>query len=196
MIHYLDFIGAIFAFISTIAYIRISPLAWPIGLIAIGIDIFLYWQKGIYGDMALQSIYLSMTFYGWYSWLFGGINKSELPITSLTPILAKLLAITAVIATTITFILLKELTNSQIPLLDATTTILSLIAQWLICRKIIQCWHLWFIIDALYCGLYIFKGIPAHASLQIMYLGMAIAGYYSWRKQKKGQITTTAVTIS
>lgn len=178
----LDTIGTIFGFISTICYIRVSSLAWPIGLIAIICDMILFLQKGIYGDLGLNGIYLIMTIYGWYNWKFGGENKSELPITNCSKNLWLSLSIISITGIILLALFLKFYTNSQVPILDAITTIISLVAQWLICRKIIQCWHLWFLVDALYVGLYLFKGIPAHALLNVVYLTMAITGYYSWKR--------------
>mgnify|MGYP000713545896 CR=1 FL=1 len=68
------------------------------------------------------------------------------------------------------------------PYLDATTTVLSLIAQWMVCKKIIENWILWFVVDAIYVFLYFYKDIPAHGVLLIIYLGLAVAGFIRWRK--------------
>ncbi len=180
--HILDIIGAIFAFISTVYYIKADKLAWPFGLVAICINAFLYYQTGIYGDMSLEFIYFISTFYGWYQWTHGGNKRSELPIRNISPALTLKLIIIATVGITIAHFILVHYTNSKVPLLDATTTVLSLIAQWLICKKYIQCWFLWFIVDALYVGLYFYKGIPAHSVLLVVYLGMAVVGFMRWKK--------------
>lgn len=173
-------------FLATIFYIRINILAWPLSLIAISINLFLYCQKGIYGDMSLQFLYLGMTIYGWYQWKFGGNNHAELPVQSITPKAAKSLILVGIIAICLTALLLGKYTNSQVPVLDATTTVLSIIAQWLICRKVIQNWVIWFVVDSMYAGLYFYKHIPAHALLQIVYLSMAVLGYLRWKKELDG----------
>src|SRR5262249_54177869 len=87
---------------------------------------------------------------------------------------------------------LKWTTDSTIPYWDASTTILSLIAQWLLCIKIIHCWILWFIVDALIAILQFYKGLPFHSALHWLYLFMAVVGYYRWRilyKQQKFTLT-------
>jgi len=63
--------------------------------------------------------------------------------------------------------------------------VVSLIAQWLMCRKIIETWSLWFFVDACYVGMHYLKGIPMHALVSCIYLGMAIVGYLLWQKQLK-----------
>ena len=109
-----------------------------------------------------------MILYGWYQWLYGGTNRSALPITTLNTKSTAILSIIATLSIAIVVLLLKFYTNSTVPYLDATTTVLSIVAQWLICRKIIQCWHMWFIIDSMYVGMYYYKGIPAHMLLNII----------------------------
>lgn len=183
-IHVLDFVGSIFSFLSTICYIRISTLAWPLGLVSICIDIVLYSRKGIYGDVGLHCIYLCMTFYGWWQWKHGGKNRTQLPITNLDYKNSLFLALLFLVGVIGLSSFLRFYTDSQVPYWDAITTCLSLVAQWLTCRKIIQTWHLWFIVDALFAGMYAYKGIPFHASLQLFYLGLAVVGYLNWKKQE------------
>jgi nicotinamide mononucleotide transporter len=179
----LDIIGAACAFLATIAYIKISLWAWSIGLVAILVDIFLYYQKGIYGDMLLQLIYLIFTLYGWYQWKFGGNKHQGLPITSINAKQVLLLIFIAIVGTYTIFYGLCNYTDSQIPFWDAITTTLSLIAQWMVCRKIIENWFLWLVVDSMYLGIYFHKNIPMHALLQLIYFAMAIIGYWYWRKQ-------------
>jgi nicotinamide mononucleotide transporter len=178
----LDVLGSIFGFLSTVCYVCVSTWAWPIGLVAILIDMYLYLKTGIYGDMALNGVYLVMTFYGWWQWKYGGEQKTELPISSLSRRTGFVLGAIFVVCTIVLATFLHEFTDSQVPWWDASTTVLSLIAQWLICRKVIQCWHLWFIIDGLFANMYLYKGIPAHAGLQLVYMLLAVLGYLKWKK--------------
>ena len=183
MIELLDLSGSVLAFTSTVFYVRINPLAWPVGLLAILIDISLYFKKGLFGDTCLNGVYFILTLYGWYRWKFGGKSRSELPISSINKKLALKLLLIASIGIYAAFFILSRYTNSKVPLWDATTTILSLIAEWMICNKIIQNWILWFLVDSMYVGLYFYKGIPIHGTLNIIYLFMAVSGYLKWKKE-------------
>ncbi|MBN2689904.1 MAG: nicotinamide mononucleotide transporter [Gammaproteobacteria bacterium] len=183
LLHVLDIIGAVFSFFSTVAYIRVSVIAWPLGIVSLLIDLYLYFTKGIYADMTLHFMYLLMTFYGWYEWKFGGDNKEELPIGSISKGMLFSLTLFGIVSASTLYFFLKDYAHSQIPLWDATSTVVSLIAQFLICRKIIECWFLWFFVDMVYSGMYIYKGIPAHGIVQFIYVGMAVVGYLNWQKQ-------------
>ena len=182
-LHALDISGAVFAFFSTVFYVKAYKWAWPLGAVATAINIVLYGLRGIYGDMTLAGIYFLSMFYGWYQWTRNK-EAETLVITNLTLPLALILSIVAFFGMFITAELLNHFTNSQVPYIDAITTILSLIAQWMICKKMIETWFLWFVVDALYVGLYFYKGIPAHSILLVIYLGMAIVGYLRWRRLK------------
>jgi len=187
--HALDITSSLFSFACTALYIRASALAWPIGLVAIVIDFFLYSQTGIYGDMSLEVFYFISTLYGWHAWVRGGKHKTALPISHSSWRQIALLSIIALTGITLTTLFLIHDTNSQIPYLDSSTTVLSLIAQWLICRKKIETWILWFFIDATYGALFIIKGLPAHSILHFVYTGMAVMGYWQWyRKMKKTEL--------
>jgi nicotinamide mononucleotide transporter len=185
MIHALDITGSIFSFLSTLFYVLASVWAWPIGIVATLINGSLYGITGIYGDMSLEVIYFISMFYGWYQWRRGGKQHKALPVTRLTPNLSGILAAIGVGGTVVAYFILKNYTNSHVPALDASTTAFSLIAQWMTCKKILECWMVWFCVDAVYVGLYIYKGIPFHSVLLFVYLGMAIAGYIRWYQLKK-----------
>lgn len=182
LIHSIDLSGAIFAFISTIYYVKADMLAWPMGLISSGLNIFLFAMTGIYGDMGCEMIYFISMLYGWYLWTHPRENQAEFPITNISSQQFWKLGSIAIISTFLLALFLAKYTNSQVPFWDASTTVLALTAQWMICKKIIECWYLWFIVDVMYIGLYFHKGIPAHGILFTIYLGLALAGLFNWRR--------------
>lgn len=190
LIHTLDISGAIFALLSTIFYVKADKWAWPLGAVATVLDASLYGLTGIYGDMTLTGIYFISMFYGWYMWTRKNDQSKDLEITHLTLKTGLILSAIAAVGIFVISTLLKDFTNSQVPYLDAITTVLSLIAQWMVCKKIIENWTLWFVVDAIYVGLYFYKGIPAHSILLIIYLGLAVVGFIRWRNLMNKQRST------
>lgn len=180
LLHGLDWLGSILSFSSTLLFVRADIKAWPAGLLATFVNMSLYGWLGIYGDMSLEGFYSVMMIYGWYEWLHGGKHKTELNVTNIHWRHAFILFGLAAVAIYSIENFLHYKTNSQVPYLDAFTTVISLCAQWLTCRKIIQSWVLWFAADVIYTGLFFYKGIPVHAWLHGIYLIIAIAGYWRW----------------
>ncbi|RMX15574.1 nicotinamide riboside transporter PnuC [Legionella jordanis] len=179
----LDVFGALLSLVATYYFIRISSKAWTASLLAIILNMYLYWQKGIYADSLLEGFYFFSTCYGLYRWVREGNQQSKTVVS-----LSLKQNIFLVMATSLIFLLialfLMGFTQSDVVILDALTTALSLVAQGLMCYKIIQTWLLWLITDSLYAYMYLKKDILFHSGLMLLYTIMAIVGYYSWKKQQ------------
>lgn len=190
----LDFFGALFSLISTYFFIRLDKRAWSIGSLAILLNISLYFQKGIYADMLLESGYLVTLIWGWRLWS-NDKNKNALDIRSLTPGSGLLAALIFFLLFLIIYTILIRFTDSTVPFLDALTTALSLIAQGLMCYKFIATWVLWFIVDAIYALLYAQKSIPFHSLLMLVYTLMAVFGFYSWSRARNSNPSSPALQL-
>ncbi|CEK11186.1 nicotinamide riboside transporter PnuC [Legionella hackeliae] len=181
---FLDVAGTIASLLATYYFIQLNNKAWPASLLATLINGSLYWQKGIYADMLLESFYFVSTCYGWYLW--------QSPTSNATKVINRLSIKQWLILSGITFSLfvlivelLNNFTHSDITVLDGLTTSLSLTAQWLMCYKIRATWILWFVTDAIYSYMYFHKQLPFHCLLMLLYIVMSIIGYRAWAKQQK-----------
>ncbi len=180
--NWLDFVGASLSLLSTYYFTQAKRLAWLISLFAITLNTILYWQKGVYGHLLLEGIYFVSMIYGWYQWSGNVANKDYRPIRYLSVNEIICYVAGAIIGILLMAKGLSFYTDSTIPYWDASTTILCLIAQWLLCRKVIHCWILWFVVDAMVAVLQFHKGMPFHSAVHWLYLVMAVVGYYRWRK--------------
>ena len=195
---FLDPFGAITAFIATLLFMRARIIAWPISMIAVCVNAYLYYLKGIYGDMGLEGFYLITSCYGWYIW-YVGVDQHELHVSHITKRHLCILTVLAIIMLPTLILLLKYGAHSQVPYLDATTTMLSLLGQWLMCRKIIEGWICWFAADVLYGFLFLYKGIPFHSLTHWLYLVLAVMGYLNWRRMmgsEAGELRRTSTWLT
>jgi nicotinamide mononucleotide transporter len=65
---------------------------------------------------------------------------------------------------------------------DAFTTAASIVATWMLARKILEQWLVWILVDAISMILYIYKGLFLTAGLFLVYSLLAILGYFEWKK--------------
>lgn len=156
---------------------------FPVGIANNIFFIALFLSSRLYGDMVLQVVYIVLGIIGWRQWLHGGENRAALHVNHTTVKEMILLSAACVAATAG----LREYfikINDSAPFLDAFTTSLSLVAQYLLNCKRIENWFVWIAADFIYVGLYIQKGLYLTAILYAIFIGMCVAGYISWRKSE------------
>jgi nicotinamide mononucleotide transporter len=165
----------------------------PIGIANNIFFIVLFWDAKLYADMALQGVYIVLGFLGWYWWLYGGDNRERLRVSRATlPVMAVLAGLCTAGTITITMILLQV----SAPVFDALTTCLSLVAQFMLTRKLIENWLVWITADVIYIGLYAYKGLYLTSILYFIFLGMCVVGYLNWRRDLQAQTTIKSLQES
>lgn len=160
---------------------------WVVGVIMPAIGMVLFWQKGLYADMGLNFYYLAVALYGFIVWRKGSHGDSskagrEIKMSSVRWHTALVLATVWLAAWGLIAWILVTFTDSQVPWLDSFTTSLSFVGMWMLARKYIQQWFVWFVVDAVYVYLYYYKGVYFSSGLYLFYTAMAIAGYLKWKK--------------
>ncbi len=162
---------------------------WPIGIITSVYSVLVFYQSQLYADMSLNVYYIIVSIYGWWHWLFCKDNTSHTS-TKISVLTIKdwLKYLTVVVLLTLLFAyLLKNLpqkiglTPSSIPWWDAFLTSGSIVATWMLARKILEQWLWWVVIDALSMGVFIYKGLYLISALFLVYSVMAVIGYRSWK---------------
>ena len=182
--NWMDVLGAMLGLLYLYLEIKENIWMWIVGTVMPMIYIFVLYKAGIYADCGMEAYYFLAGIYGFVMWRFGR-TKDRQPIKiSHTPRQLKntlwvvTLALWIVIAT-----FLEKMTDSTVPYIDGLSTAMSIVALWMLSRKLIEQWWVWFAVDAISVGLYIYKGIYGRAILYSIYTVMAIYGYYVWKKK-------------
>lgn len=163
--------------------VRERIASWPVGIASSALFLVLFAGAGLYADSLLQVLYVGLGFYGWWHWLHGGPRRDDLPVTAASWRLRVLLAAVAIAGTLVLGAFLDGATDSTVPYPDAATTVLSLIAQLLLTRKLIDSWPVWiFGVNLPYIGLYLGKGLAMTAALQLVFIALSVAGWVAWRR--------------
>lgn len=157
---------------------------WIVGAIMPMVHGMLYLQSGIYADAAMQLYYVVAGIYGLFVWLRGEKRSEKRIDIQHTPKqwIFSLVAVYVVLHISLYF-LLTEFTDSRVPLFDSMSTALSIVAMWMLSRKLVEQWLVWLVVDMISVGLYLYKCIPITAMLYMLYCALAVAGYMRWRKQ-------------
>src|SRR5262249_1135638 len=121
--------------------------------------------------------------YGWYEWKFGGRNRSELPIARVTRRLGAVSLAVGVLGWLGLWMITARLPGTALPMADSALAAASLVAPWLMTRKLVENWVIWIAVNIGYVPLYLYKGLCLTSALYAIYLGLAVMGWLEWRRQ-------------
>ena len=170
------------AFLNILLAARNSIWNWFFGIIAVTLYAFIFYKTALYGNMSLQFLYFGFQIYGWYEWRYGGEKNDELAVTYMAKKQYLIMSITFVILFFTYFFALSDYTNSTTPLIDSLTTAMSLVAQWMMCKRWIENWYLWMVMDLIATEMYWNKQLHLTAILYGVFFILCCFGLRTWKK--------------
>lgn len=159
---------------------------WPIQLVSSAVYVFVFFGARLYADTTENLIDVVLYGLGWYWWLFGGNRHRRLEIGHLTWRLAAILAFVGVAGSVALTALLVRVHDSA-PLLDATTTVASLIATFMMGRKLLESWWLWIAVNLIYIVLYVVRDLDLTAVLYFLFAIFSVAGLLGWKRIERAR---------
>ncbi len=180
----LEIIAVLTSFLAIWLTAKRRMLCWPINLLACALYFKLFLDVRLYADMVLQALFAGAVLYGWAAWARGKVDQGEIVVQPLHPAHAALgLAAGAAGAIAIGWFT-SRYTDAALPWMDATLSSFSLVAQYWTARRYRANWLLWIVVDALYVGMFVFKGLSLTAGLYAAMIVLAALGYSRWRNAR------------
>lgn len=177
-----EILGFVTGAASVLLAVRESAWNWPVGIANNIFFLVLFWKAKLYADAILQIVYVIISIFGWWNWLRGGKDHTELPISRTRTREGILLTCCTAGATALLTVCLHRYTDSAAPFGDGVTTALSLTAQYMLSRKLLENWWVWMLADIIYIALYCYKSLDLTSVLYLLFLVMCIAGYTRWKR--------------
>ncbi len=161
--------------------IRESIWNWPIGMINVALYSVLFVRQKLPANAALQVVYFGLSAYGWWKWLYGGKEHTPLKVSRAT---GRTWALAGVAGGAIWIVLIvaTRATGGAMPVLDAGTAAASLVAEWMLARKLLDNWALWIVVDTIYVGMLISDHLYLTAFNYAIYVALAILGFTAWKR--------------
>jgi len=178
---WLELVAVVLALVMVGCNIREIHWGWPLAIISSLLYGELFWRNRLYGDAALQGVFVVVAFWGWWQWLRGhSADGQDLHVQRLSrPGVIKTIAACAILWP-VTGLILKNFTNTDVPWWDAFPTAVSLVGQFLLGRKYIQNWLVWVAVNTVSVGLFAYKGLWLTAVLYTLFIGLSLAGWRAW----------------
>ncbi len=200
---YLEFAGVVSGAVAVWLSTKASIWSWPIGAISVALFFFLFFQVQLYPDMGLQVFFFVTNVQGWWRWTHpnpGEENQNNELIISQIPI-RQAVSWTAMglVGTVVMGTLAQHLHTwfpavfslpSAFPYLDSFTTVMSVVATYMMIQKRVECWYAWLLIDAILTYVYFVKGVKLVSVEYFAFCFIAGYGAWNWTNEYRKQIPT------
>ncbi|MFN2566748.1 MAG: nicotinamide riboside transporter PnuC [Gemmatimonadaceae bacterium] len=194
----IEVVAVVATLLSVWLSVRRNILTWPTGIVGVSAYFVVFLRARLYADMALQVLFFVQCCYGWWAW-HRGEQRAELPIRRLSTRGRIGVLATVALAAWTAGTLLSRHTNASAPYWDAAASVLSIVANQLLARRVLENWVLWIAADTLYVGIFAWKELYLSAGLYALFLGMVIAGLRRWTCEYRagaGRGTTVAEAVA
>ena len=189
LLPWLELVAMLLALAYVILAAQGSLWCWPAAFVSTALYTYIFYDVLLLMDSALNAYYLVMAVYGYWAWRKNTSvdtvqNKpiKNVPITIVSWSGNKHLKI-CLCLTIISLILgyvIANYTPASFPYLDTLTTVFAVFATYLVTQKVLENWLYWVVIDAVSIYLYIEKGLIPTTVLFIIYVVIALYGYFKW----------------
>ena len=177
----LEIAAILFTLANVWLAIRENLWTWPTGIVSVILYAIVFYQSRFYLNAGLQLIYFVLSVHGWYEWLHGGANKTELRVRRTTRRQWIGCMIAGVILTAALY-WLSLVINGESPFSDAITTGFSIVGQWMLNEKLLENWLIWLAVDLIYVPLFYIGGRVPSALLYAFFCILCVKGFIDWRK--------------
>jgi nicotinamide mononucleotide transporter len=175
----LELLGFVLSVATVVLTILRNHWGWFFAIVSSATYGVVFFDARLYGDAGLQGVFIAASIWGWWQWLRGAAGR-PLPVTRLSGAgwIAALAGWAVGFFALSAF--LKAYTDTDVPHMDGFLTAGSLVGQLLTAKKKIENWHTWIVVDILYVGLYIYKGLHLTAILYAVFVVLAVLGLRAW----------------
>lgn len=160
--------------------VKNSIVTWPVGIVATGLYLYLFYEWELYADAGLQLVYIAFSVAGLWAWWRRGERDEIGEVERATPT-TLVLVVTAVAVATVGVREYLIAVDGAAPFWDAFLTAGSLGALYLLIRKYIETWVMWGVLDIAYVGLFLSREIYLTAALYAILFAMVIRAAREWR---------------
>jgi nicotinamide mononucleotide transporter len=168
--------------------VRRNRWCWAFGAVSSAILAWLAFHGRLPMQSALQVCYVGMALWGFWQWSRGG-DGDALAISTWPLRVHALCGVGIVVIALLLAPLVETSTAAAWPRIDTATMLASLLATAMVAIAKLENWLYWIVIDAVSMFLYGAQQLWLPALLYLLYLGIAISGYFAWRRRWAAQGT-------
>ena len=181
----IEIVAFVLGILNVTLVIRRSLWNYPFGLAMVAVYGVVFFGAKLYSDALLQVFFFVVNLYGWILWHRAAATEGRVRVLLLTG-RARLGWLSATVLLTACWgYAMHRFTDASYPIWDAAVAIPSVVAQILLSRRLLENWAVWIAVDLIAIPLYAAKGLRLTAVLYLVFLALAIWGYWSWWRDSR-----------
>jgi nicotinamide mononucleotide transporter len=183
----LEIIASVFGVANLLLLVRRSLWNYAFGLAMVALYARIFFTARLYSDALLQLFFFVVQIYGWWSWRRDRADEGEVVVERLDRAGRLRWVLLVVPGWALWSLAMQRYTDTLFPFWDGAVAALSIAAQILLARRLIENWWLWILVDVLAIGLYLTRGLALTAGLYGLFLGMSLWGLIAWLRAERRQ---------
>ena len=183
---WLELVATFLGICNIILLVRRSIWNYAFGLGMVTLYAPIFFVARLYSDALLQVFFFAVQLYGWWNWRRSASAADGTIVVEQLSWPARARWAAAALAATIAWgWLMHRWTNAVYPFLDAANAILSITAQIMLARRLVENWLLWVVVDMIAIRLYLARGLLPTAGLYVLFLLLSGWGWAEWTEARR-----------
>ncbi len=196
---WIEIVAASLGVISVWYAKKANILVYPTGIVSVLLYVFICFKAQLYADMGINAYYFIFSIYGWIMWSRKNEDEEELPVTYSSRKTWLISIGVFIVSIFIIWGLLRIFKANDtvywstfVPYTDTFTTAVAILGMWLMAVKKVENWLFWIAADVVSVPLYLYKHLVFTSFQYLIFLIIAVLGYYEWRKLARKNIEAHA----
>lgn len=176
-----EWIAVLLALGYLLLAVRQNAWCWACAIASSSIFFVLFARGGLVMQAALQVFYIAMGAYGWWAWRRGSSDGAGLPVSRWRARQHAATVVALLATAAVNGWIVARAQGGWVPYADAFVAWVSVLATWMVARKVLENWLYWIVVDSAAAALYWSQGFHATAVLFVVYVLIAVRGFFAWR---------------
>jgi nicotinamide mononucleotide transporter len=176
----LEAVAAALGVINIVLLVRRSIWNYVFGLAMVALYAPIFFEQRLYSDALLQVFFFVVQLYGWWEWR-RSIGGDGLVVVKRLDWWGRLIwATLGMCGWLLWSSAMHAFTDAVYPYWDGAVAVMSVTAQAMLARRLIENWPLWVAVDILAIALYWTRDLNITSLLYVLFLLVSLWGWREW----------------
>jgi len=177
-----ELLAVVFGLAYVLLAAKESLWTWLFAFLSTIIYTVIFWEGALLSSSLLNFYYMGMAVYGFILWRSGGEQGEELAVSQWSVKKHMTIILSGIFFTLILGTLSANFTEANYPYIDTFVMVFSVIATWMLAKKVLENWFYWMVVDSVAIVLYWKSGYLATIILFVLYVVLAVYAYINWKR--------------